>query len=120
LASHASHPPPLKLRRAGPGPASAEASEGRPLPGGEGAGAGATREVNVIGHRLDEAIPEVEKALDGALLSGASRLRVVHGHGTGRLRNGLREHLRQHPAVARLRSAAAQEGGDGATIVELA
>jgi len=90
-----------------------------PLPGGEGA-TGATREVNVIGHRLDEAIPEVEKALDGALLSGASRLRVVHGHGTGRLRNGLREHLRQHPAVARLRSAAAQEGGDGATIVELA
>ena len=103
-----------------PGPTSAGATAGRPLPGGEGEGAGATREVNVIGHRLDEAIPEVEKALDGALLSGASRLRVVHGHGTGRLRNGLREHLRQHPAVARLRSAAAQEGGDGATIVELA
>ena len=78
-----------------------------------------TREVNVIGQRLPEAISEVEKSLDQALLLGAGRLRVVHGHGTGRLRAGLREHLRQHPAVASLRAADAREGGNGATIVEL-
>ncbi len=89
-----------------------------PLPEGEGA-EGVTREVNVIGRRLDEAIAVVEKALDGALLSGAGRLRVVHGHGTGRLRNGLREHLRQNPAVASVRSADPREGGNGATMVEL-
>ncbi len=78
-----------------------------------------TCEVNVIGQRLEEAISEVEKRLDEALLSGAGRLRIVHGHGTGRLREGLREHLRKHPAVASLRAADAREGGNGATIVEL-
>ncbi|MFN2385647.1 MAG: Smr/MutS family protein [Thermoanaerobaculia bacterium] len=78
-----------------------------------------TREINVIGRRLEEAIGEVDKALDDALLSGAGRMRVIHGHGTGRLRSGLREHLRQHPAVEKVRSAEAREGGNGATIVEL-
>lgn len=79
-----------------------------------------TPEVNVIGHRLEEAIGEVEKALDNALLAGAARFRVVHGHGTGRLRDGLRDHLRKHPSVSRLRAGDAREGGNGATIVELA
>jgi DNA mismatch repair protein MutS2 len=78
-----------------------------------------TREINVIGQRLDDAIGEVEKAVDAALHEGAGRLRVVHGHGTGRLRNGLREHLRGHRAVSRVRAADAREGGNGATIVEL-
>lgn len=81
---------------------------------------GSTPEINVIGHRLEEAIGEVEKALDNALLSGAARFRVVHGHGTGRLRDGLRDHLRKHPSVSRLRAGDAREGGNGATIVELA
>jgi DNA mismatch repair protein MutS2 len=78
-----------------------------------------TPEVNVIGRRLDEAVEEVEKALDGALVAGAARLRVVHGHGTGRLRDGLRDHLRKHPSVSRLHAADPREGGNGATIVEL-
>lgn len=80
---------------------------------------GLTREVHVIGLRLEEATEQVERALDAALLAGDSRLRVVHGHGTGRLRNGLREHLRKHPAAASVRAADAREGGNGATIVEL-
>ncbi len=82
--------------------------------------AGSTSEVNVIGRRLDEAIEEVERALDAAILAGDSRLRVVHGHGTGRLRDGLREHLRSHRAVASIRAADPREGGNGATIVEMA
>jgi DNA mismatch repair protein MutS2 len=73
----------------------------------------------VIGQRLEEAIDEVERALDRAILAGDSRLRVVHGHGTGRLRDGLRAHLRGHPAVASIRPADPREGGNGATIVEL-
>src|SRR5262249_37370084 len=81
--------------------------------------AGPTREVNVIGQHLDEATEEVEKALDATLLAGHARMRVIHGHGTGRLREGLREHLRNHPAVASVRQADAREGGNGATIVEL-
>ena len=80
---------------------------------------GPTMEVNVIGTRLDEAIDTAEKALDQALMSGAARLRVIHGHGTGRLRDGLREHFRQHASVETLRPADAREGGNGATILEL-
>ncbi len=82
-------------------------------------GSGSTPEVNVIGHRLDEAIDAVERALDQALLGGASRLRVIHGHGTGRLRDGLRDHLRKHGAVESLKAADRTEGGNGATILEL-
>ena len=80
---------------------------------------GPTAEVNVIGQRVDEAIDAVEKALDQALLSGASNLRVIHGHGTGRLRDGLRDHLRGHASVASMRPGGKNEGGNGATILEL-
>jgi len=80
---------------------------------------GPTVEVNLIGQRVEEAIEAAERALDQALVSGASRLRVIHGHGTGRLREGIREHFRSHPAVEKLRSADKSEGGNGATILEL-
>ena len=73
----------------------------------------------MIGSRLDEAIDAAEKALDQALMSGAARLRVIHGHGTGRLRDGLREHFRGYASVAGLKAADAREGGNGATILEL-
>lgn len=76
-------------------------------------------EVNVIGQRIDDALPEIEKRLDEALLAGAGRLRIIHGHGSGRLRNAVREHFRDHPSVASLRAGDAREGGNGATIVEL-
>ena len=80
---------------------------------------GPTAEVNVIGQRVEEALDAVEKSLDQALLSGAARLRVIHGHGTGRLREAVREHFRGHGSVAGLRPADAREGGNGATILEL-
>jgi DNA mismatch repair protein MutS2 len=80
---------------------------------------GSLSEVNVIGRRLEEAVEEVERALDAAILAGRASLRVVHGHGTGRLRSGLREHLRAHSAVASIRAADRREGGNGATIVSL-
>src|SRR5262249_13404514 len=64
-----------------------------------------SREVNVIGRTVEDALPEVEKLLDAALLAGATHLRVVHGHGTGRLRDAVRDHFRAHPAVASLRAA---------------
>jgi DNA mismatch repair protein MutS2 len=76
-------------------------------------------EVNVIGQRLDEAIDLVERALDQALLIEASRLRVIHGHGTGRLRDGLRAYFRKHGSVQSLKAAERKEGGNGATILEL-
>ena len=79
----------------------------------------ATREVNVIGQRIEDALPEIEKSLDAALLAGVTHLRVVHGHGTGRLRDAVREHFREYPAVASLHPAPEREGGNGATILEL-
>jgi DNA mismatch repair protein MutS2 len=102
------------------GASAGSAPSPRSSPGGRGSEeSGSTPEVNVIGRRLDEAIEEVEKALDGALAAGADRFRVVHGHGTGRLRDGLRDHLRKHPSVSRLRAADPREGGNGATIVDI-
>jgi DNA mismatch repair protein MutS2 len=78
-----------------------------------------TREVNVIGRTIEDALPEVEKFLDAALLAGTTQLRVVHGHGTGRLREAVRDYFRAHPAVASLHAAPDREGGNGATILEL-
>ncbi len=80
---------------------------------------GAIPEVHVIGQRLEEALEAIEKALDQAILSGASSLRVVHGHGTGRLREGIRKQFREHRAIERLRAGDRSEGGNGATILEL-
>ena len=81
--------------------------------------AGDTAEVHLIGMRLEEAIEAAEKALDQAVVAGAARLRLVHGHGTGRLRDGLRDHFRKHPSVASMRKGERNEGGDGATMLEL-
>lgn len=79
----------------------------------------ASRELVLIGSTVDEAISRAEKFLDVALLADEKRLRVVHGHGTGRLRDALRAFFRGHALVAGVAAAPANEGGDGATIVEL-
>ncbi|HEU5162237.1 MAG TPA: Smr/MutS family protein [Thermoanaerobaculia bacterium] len=76
-------------------------------------------ELNLIGRRVDDAIDEVEKFLDQALLAGRAAVRLVHGHGTGALRNALREQLRKHRGVRSQRPGNPNEGGDGATIVFL-
>jgi len=76
-------------------------------------------EIHVIGRTVEEAIEEVDRAIDHAISSGDETLRVVHGHGTGRLRSGLREFLRKHRAVASYRAGKANEGGEGATVVVL-
>jgi DNA mismatch repair protein MutS2 len=80
---------------------------------------GPTRDLVLIGATVDEAIARAEKFLDDALLADERRLRFVHGHGTGRLRDGLTKFLRQHPLVASVSLAPDSEGGPGATIVEL-
>ncbi|MGB6134478.1 MAG: Smr/MutS family protein [Acidobacteriaceae bacterium] len=76
-------------------------------------------EINVIGKTADEAQDEVEKYLDRAFLAGLPRIRVVHGTGMGVLRRTLRAWLEKHPQVASVTDAAQNEGGAGATIVEL-
>ena len=76
-------------------------------------------EINLIGRTVDEATEELEKYLDRAFLAGLPRVRVIHGHGAGILRRGVREFLKSHPHVAGIAEAAQNEGGQGATLVEL-
>ena len=76
-------------------------------------------ELNLIGQRVEPALEELDAFLDRALLSGRAEVRVVHGHGTGRLRDAVRERLRHHPAVVAARPGAPNEGGNGATVVTL-
>jgi DNA mismatch repair protein MutS2 len=77
-------------------------------------------EVNVIGLRVDEALSVVDRALDEAVLGGLSYLQVVHGKGSGRLKEAIREHLSRHSMVTDLRSGDLSAGGEGVTILELA
>ena len=78
-----------------------------------------TVELNLIGHRVDEALDESDKFLDRALLEGKQAVRIIHGFGTGALRKAVREHLRTHPAVKSWRPGNENEGGDGATVAVL-
>ncbi|CAN5431524.1 endonuclease MutS2 [soil metagenome] len=79
----------------------------------------ARTELNVIGRRADEAVEAVDKFLDAASLGGLSQLRIIHGHGTGALRRAIAELLKDHPHVARCAAAPQDQGGSGATVVEL-
>jgi DNA mismatch repair protein MutS2 len=76
-------------------------------------------EINVIGRTADEAETEVERFLDRAFLAGLPRIRIVHGTGMGVLRRTLREYLRAHPHVSTVTEPPQNEGGQGATVVEL-
>jgi DNA mismatch repair protein MutS2 len=79
----------------------------------------APTEINVIGRNVDEATAEVEKFVDRAFLAGLSHIRVVHGSGMGILRRALREYLKHHPAVVSVTEPPHNQGGGGATEVEL-
>ena len=77
------------------------------------------KECNLIGLTVSEAIPEVEELLDGAVLSGLSEVRIVHGMGTGKLRSAIAEFLRKDPRVEEFRLGKYGEGESGVTIVKL-
>ncbi len=70
-------------------------------------------ELNLIGKRVDEAIDIIEMELDRALLEGFEKVRIVHGHGTGRLKSGIRSYLAKLPFVKKIES----DSNDAATIV---
>ncbi len=76
-------------------------------------------EINVIGRTVDDATREVEKFVDRAFLAGLPQVRIVHGSGMGILRKALRQYLKSHPHVSNVTEPPQQEGGGGATVVEL-
>jgi len=82
-------------------------------------GAEVPSEINVIGRTVDDATREVEKFVDRAFLAGLPRIRVVHGSGMGILRKALRQYLQKHPHVESVAEPPQNEGGGGATVVEL-
>jgi DNA mismatch repair protein MutS2 len=76
-------------------------------------------ELNVIGWRVADALPYVDKYLDTAAAAGLERVRIVHGKGSGRLRAAVHDLLTSHPQVKGYMPAAPEEGGWGATLVEM-
>ena len=80
---------------------------------------GSYREINLIGQRAEHACEQVDKFLDTAALGEVERVRIVHGHGMGSLKRAIAELLKENPHVAKLCDAPQEQGGGGATIVEL-
>ena len=78
-----------------------------------------SNEINVIGLNVDEAIYIVDKYLDDCSLSSLNSVRIVHGKGTGKLRQGIHTFLKKHPHVKSFRPGTLGEGEMGVTVVEL-
>jgi DNA mismatch repair protein MutS2 len=76
-------------------------------------------EINVIGRNVDEAVEMTDKFLDDAFLAQVNTIRIVHGMGTGALRQAISELLTAHPHVSHFESAPHSEGGRGVTVVTL-
>jgi len=76
-------------------------------------------QLTLLGQRADEAIMSLDQYLDTVSAAGLSRVRIVHGKGSGTLRRVVREHLKSHPYVEEYSNADSTEGGDGATIVTI-
>ena len=74
-------------------------------------------ELHLRGLRVDEAIEKVDKYLDSAYLAGLPNVNLIHGKGTGALRDALRQYLTQHPFVGSYRTGGYYEGGTGVTVV---
>jgi DNA mismatch repair protein MutS2 len=77
------------------------------------------RELDLRGMTADEAFPLIDKFIDDAVLAGLNRIDVIHGKGTGALRKKVSEFLSRHPCVRSFRLGEWNEGGVGATVVEL-
>jgi DNA mismatch repair protein MutS2 len=111
----------LPVERVGAPPAGAPARPPAPAAKiafpGQGAGGGAER-CDLRGLRVDEALDELARALDRAAAAGRRELLIVHGLGTGALREAVQSALADSPYAARFRAGAPEEGGEGVTRVE--
>jgi DNA mismatch repair protein MutS2 len=76
-------------------------------------------DLNVVGCTVDEALARAERFLDETLVTDQRTVRVIHGHGTGRLQKAISGFLKSHPLVDRFHTAPMEQGGGGVTVVEL-
>jgi DNA mismatch repair protein MutS2 len=76
-------------------------------------------ELDLRGWRVEDALPHLDKYLDDAYLASLPYARIIHGKGTGTLRQVVREALAEHPLVVSFRPGELNEGGDGVTVVKL-
>jgi DNA mismatch repair protein MutS2 len=76
-------------------------------------------DLNVVGCTVDEALARAERFLDDTLVTDQRTVRVIHGHGTGKLQKAITGFLKSHPLVDRFHSAPLEQGGGGVTVVEL-
>jgi DNA mismatch repair protein MutS2 len=76
-------------------------------------------QLDLRGQRVDDVLPEVDKYLNDAYLTGMQLVRLLHGKGTGALRQAIRDQLAHHPLVKSFEAAAQKDGGEGVTVVAL-
>ena len=76
-------------------------------------------EINLLGMTVAEAVQEVDAFIDRAVLAGLEEVKIIHGMGTGKLKEGIRNHLRTMKNVAEFRSGVYGEGAAGVTVVKL-
>jgi DNA mismatch repair protein MutS2 len=76
-------------------------------------------EINLIGRASDDVDTEIHRFVEASISSGQKFIRVVHGHGTGRLKAAVREALKGHPGIAKVEDAPQSQGGAGATLITL-
>ncbi len=96
------------------------ASDSPPVPAASFQAASPGMEIDLRGQRADEALDALERYLDAAYLSGLPFVRIIHGKGTGRLREVVRQVLHGHPHVRSFEGGSDKEGGEGVTVVKLA
>ena len=102
------------MRERGQQPAvQAQASIGTPRPANPG------MELDLRGQTVDEMLIELDRYLDTAYLAGLPFVRIIHGKGTGALRQAVRDELRGHSLVSEFRAGDQSEGGEGVTVAKL-
>jgi DNA mismatch repair protein MutS2 len=75
--------------------------------------------IHIMGLTVEDAIPEVDRFIDQALLHGLEKVQIIHGVGSGKLRGGIHKYLRNHPGVIKFGLGEGTRGGAGVTLVEL-
>ncbi|MBC5637528.1 endonuclease MutS2 [Ornithinibacillus sp. BX22] len=75
-------------------------------------------ELDLRGERFEDALLKLEKYIDDATLAGYPKVSIIHGKGTGALRKGVQDFVKNHPSIASTRPGAAGEGGSGVTVIE--